>query len=129
MSAATCLLAICLAWFGSGPQWPLPTDVDCIEVNYTPRFTQVILWQWSADYNRYDCVGYWLIDDISRDLGGMPTQSASGWSYATYRGRAYRAPHVRETWTRNDRERDNARLHPPRWRLPELLSHEPEFLR
>lgn len=102
------ILAICLLL---GSVRGLPTDVDTIEVNHTPRFTQVILWRWSYDYNRNDCLGYW-VTNYERDL---PTQTGRFW-IGRWAGKVYRSRQMVESWTQNDPERDNAKLFPQAWR-------------
>jgi hypothetical protein len=90
-----------------GVSLPVAQPVDRIEVNHTRTFTQVVLWQWSHDYNRYDCAGYWVTDKIHE----MPTQNGGQWT-VMHDGKRYSSKQVVETFTRNDPERDNARLFP-----------------
>lgn len=99
---------------GSLGREQLPTTADTIEVNHTPRFSQVIIWQWSEDYNRLDCIDYWLINRSLHHLDEMPTGPLSpcGFWRANYGERKYQAKDYRETWTEHDPERDNARLFP-----------------
>lgn len=102
------ILAICILL---GSVRGLPVDVDTIEVNHTPRFTQVILWRWSYDYNRNDCIDYW----ISNQIEDMPTQRRGAW-HASHGKKQYRSRQMVESWTANDPERDNAKLFPQSWR-------------
>ena len=104
MIVAACLL------LGSIGRNPLVTiDVDAIELNHTPRFSQVIIWRWSEDYLRYDCQDYWLLQND--DLQGYPTR-CGGFTVAEHRGLRYRTKQFIERWTKNDPERDNASLFP-----------------
>jgi len=90
-----------------GVSLPVAQPVDRIEVNHTPTFTQVVLWNWSHDYNRYDCVGYWLTEKLYE----MPTTLGTR-STVMYQGKRYSTKQVVQTFTRNDPERDNAQLFP-----------------
>lgn len=85
--------------------------IDKIEVNHTPAFTQVILWDWSDDYVRYDVVGWWVVAQDS----DRPTQLSDLWR-VEYRGKRYSTRVCTQSWTRNDPERDNAKLFPQEWR-------------
>ena len=89
----------------------LPTIVDTIEVNHTSQFSQVVIWRWSHEYNRMDCVDYWLVNRSLAKLDELPTSHCGFW-IANYRNRDYRAKQMIETWTEHDPERNNATLFP-----------------
>ena len=85
--------------------------IDKMEINHTPAFTQVILWDWSEDYLRYDAVDWWL---ATKD-GDRPTQTGKLWR-VEYRGQRYSSKLYSETWTCEDRERASEKLFPQQWR-------------
>jgi len=90
-------------------------DVDLIEVNHKlgedgrEQFTQVIIWDWSHDYRRYDVVAWWLVSGNDE----LPCRTTCR---TVRQGWLIRAGDARETWTTNDPERDNRLLLPEKYR-------------
>lgn len=78
--------------------------------NGSEAFVQVIVWDWSPDYRRYDAQAWVMIEDwhwdgqrlIARAEGGRPLE---------FRGRLFR-----ETWTLVDPEVENRILFKERYR-------------
>jgi hypothetical protein len=99
-----CVLLLLAGSFGK----PAATPVDKIELNHTPNYTQVILWQWSHDYQRYDAVGWWMADRLELH----PTQHGQRWTATNSSGKVFTSRVFGESWTRNDPERINARFFP-----------------
>lgn len=88
--------------YGSQPY----RQVDFIEVNhrhdeYGNSLSQVIFWQWSPDYRRFNPVGW---DDISR-VSEYPVKVGDLW-VVKVNGRIVKSPMYRETWTNFDREKE-----------------------
>lgn len=93
--------------------WASPR-CDVLELNTvlnasgSAAYTQVILWEWSPDYRRLDCMGYVMVDNprqVWRTSRGL-------W----VNGREIVAPIVRVTVTRHDPERESSRLFPAQHR-------------
>lgn len=91
--------------------------VDLIEVNHSfdadgvLRYDQVIFYDWSPDYSRFDVLAWSLIDDE------LPTKLAGGrgWEFRwldrdAKRRRVVSSKFFRETWTIEDPERVQKRL-------------------
>jgi hypothetical protein len=100
-----------------GSAQPVNT-VDFFEVNHKldastgdVMFAQVIFWQWSADYQRYDAVGYAVIHDRDRS-DRWPVRTAGGSYEWRHAGARYRAQRCVESWTVYDPEQLNMRLFP-----------------
>lgn len=96
----------------------IPTQtVDLIELNhYRPAdgcqgFDQLIFWEYSPDYRRYDAMGFVIINEPCQ----LPAKDAQGYAVRVNRfGREYivRSAMYRETTTSSDPERLNLRLLP-----------------
>jgi hypothetical protein len=92
------------------------TVVDLMELNHVQvqtnpvmGYSQVILWQWSPDYRRYDCEGWYLVDP--KKLEGLPAWTGQRWT-ARRRGQQFHAKIFRETTTSYDPERESRKLKP-----------------
>ncbi len=93
-----------------------PTQtVDLIELNHYQSadgcqlFDQLIFWEWSPDYRRFDAMGWVILSETSQ----LPTKNAQGYAVRVNRfGRDYivRSAKYRETTTQNDPERVNLRM-------------------
>jgi len=110
------MIAIILALvLGSAQNAPLAQDVDLIEVNEVCRsdaepkyasYTQVILWNWSPDYRRYEVVSWYLVDCLEkmpRKVGKHYECQVKMWPVKNTI--VFRAPLYRETSTTHDPER------------------------
>jgi len=79
-------------------------QVDLVEVNHTHdadgkfRFTQIIAWNWSHDYRRYDVVTWWMPNNLSE--------------YQSKNGMRIIGQSKRQTWTNYDPEVRNRDLFP-----------------
>jgi hypothetical protein len=99
-----------------------PIEVDLIEFNHRCsaddclQFDQIILWEWSPDYRRYNAQHWFL----PRSLGEHPVKVGEFYQCSMVRldgGRAvYRAKLFRETWTLEDPERENIKVFPVEFR-------------
>ena len=95
-----------------------PTQtVDMIELNHYQSadgcqiFDQLIFWEWSPDYRRFNAMGWVILSEHSQ----LPTRNAQGYAVRVNRdGRDYivRSLRYRETHTTNDPERVNLKLLP-----------------
>lgn len=110
---------ICLAVSGVFSS-KLPYDrVDLIELNHRltdtheQSYRQIILWEWSPDYRRFEVVAWWLLQEQTPHL---PVRLKNGqwsitWCDSNRKAmREARANHFRETTTHYDPERMNALL-------------------
>jgi hypothetical protein len=89
-------------------------QVDLIELNHyfadgSHSFDQVIFYEWSPQYRRFDVLGYWLaekLEDYPIKIGD------SHYAFKNHEGRRQRITGklFRETWTTFDPERDQKRL-------------------
>ncbi len=94
-------------------------EVDLIELNHKyseegqHQYDQIIFWQWSPVFRRYDAVG-WILIDEKNGLCGYPVLTAGFWRCKfrihTGQGREYRSKMFRETITCVDPERENVKL-------------------
>lgn len=94
--------------------------VDLIELNRilddsgNVRIEQVILWEWSPEFRRYDVVAWRLVDG---DVMRLPYRLPSGeWCFRWHEPaaritREVRAKNYQETKTRHDPEIANQSLH------------------
>lgn len=82
---------------------------DLIEVNHTPNYTQVILWDWSEQHKRFH-VQHWYLDDEPHvdEVGDVRV--------IRLRNVRIVAELYRETWTKHDPERENSKLFPEKYR-------------
>ncbi len=111
------MLLLILCWLHGGVDLPRVQHVDLIELNHYQSdncqmgFTQLIFWEWSADYRRYHVVGW----TFPTNLKSIPQRSGGVFVCTLkYSERLYRvqAPLFRETETNFDPERRNLRLFP-----------------
>lgn len=85
------------------------THVDLIEINHLHdesgkhKSTQIILWDWSPDYRRYQVRAWWIPERLHDELSGLTITKRD----RTIVGRA-----VRETWTDYDPEVENRKVFP-----------------
>ena len=94
--------------------------VDLIELNHLHdecgkhTIDQVIFYEWSPDYRRFDVISYRLIeDDISKlpvRLPGNREYSVAWYDREARAFREVRSRHFRETWTKTDPEQQNKRV-------------------
>lgn len=96
--------------------------VDMLELNRYEtcgvlRLQQVIVWEWSPDYRRYNVI-CWL--GVTHKTVG-PIRVGNWWEIEAAdnqeRKMRFRSKIYRETVTSSDPERDNIRLHPLEMRL------------
>jgi len=107
------LFLVMIAMLASGAGTEPVKSIDMVEVNHFydhsgHRFDQVILWQWSHDYGRYDVVYWWLVNND----GDLPDGCL-----VRRDGHRYRAGFKRESWTLCDPESQNGKLFPSSLRL------------
>lgn len=87
-------------------------QVDLIELNHytsdigTLCYSQVIVWEWSPTYRRYDVRMWWIVEKDE-----APILRNGQYYFRTVRSAMYR-----ETHTRTDPERMNQKLLPPEQR-------------
>ena len=95
--------------------------VDLIEVNHRyydsgeEHFAQVILYQWSSDYQRLHVMHWWLVSN-----GPSVRYDANRKKYCARwkdRRRVVWSDTFRETWTEKDPERLNKRILEERYRI------------
>lgn len=93
------------------------TKVDLIELNHVTfesslGYSQVILWQWSPNYRRYDCVAWYLVDP--NKLHNLPQKIGQRWVArhrdTQNRDLQFHAKIFRETRTPYDPERESSKL-------------------
>lgn len=128
MVSSTLLLPLLL--MASGPQdnlCKLRERVDLIEFNHfyddlgRHAYDQVIFFEWSDEYLRYDVIAWCLVEN---DDGRLPVKTPSGGEYVVRWfdrdakvQREVRSRLFRETWTQFDPERLNKRLLEEKYRL------------
>lgn len=93
-------------------------QVDLIELNHfydelgRHAYDQVILWERSPDYNRFDVCDWWLVECLEE----FPCKC--GERFVVQHGaRCISSKLFRETWTYSDPERDNKKLLDEKYRL------------
>lgn len=83
----------------------------CYSWNGDHKFDQVILWDWSPEYRRWDAQFWVIVKDMD-----CPVEVAPGCHEFRYwsgdRRVVIRSPLYRETWTASDPERESAKLFP-----------------
>lgn len=90
------------------------TPVDMMEVSHVYRedgehcYTQLILWEWSPDYRRFNVMRWKLLDEPNE----YPKKRG-----ATYYVPGYKSRLFRQTWSQHDPEKRNKRLHSPEFRM------------
>lgn len=117
------LIAFLIYFVGSGAAAQPTQTVDLIELNHkycdvTGRlqFDQVIFWEWSPDYRRYDAVGWGLIND-RHSLDELPDKRGK-WYFCSVnwhrsgisKSQRFRALLYRETHTTYDPEQASRKL-------------------
>ena len=114
---ATWMLAIFM--LSGSSRVDVPIQVDLIELNHAQNregfhgFDQVIIWQWSPDYRRYDAQ-YWIAVG-PQCISEYPIAVGKQYQCISNRdGRriVFRSRMYRETWTEGDPERTNQKLFP-----------------
>lgn len=89
-------------------------QVDLIELNHCANdigslcYSQVIVWEWSATYRRYDVRMWWIVDKDE-----SPVLRNGQYYFRTVRSAMFRETH---TPSSNDPERMNQKLLPPEQR-------------
>ena len=99
------VIIVLAAWNQTKP----PVRCDAIEINEILDdagkvcLEQIVLWEWSPDYCRFDCIGFAICntDKIKRTSRGIE------WA-----GIHYVAPIVQHTVTRHDPEVESRKLFP-----------------
>ena len=94
--------------------------VDLIEANTTyyatgGKLDQIILWQWSSDYRRYDVLCWW---EVAKET--WPEKSNGAYQIAHPLGKLVRSRFYRRTWTERDPEIEQRKYLPSdkrQWRL------------
>mgnify|MGYP000536600162 CR=1 FL=1 len=106
------LVVVCVPLiFGVGIGRKQPAvRVDLVELNHfcpgeAYQFSQLIWYEYSAEYRRFHVVCWRLIEDSSE----RPVKTPRGW-LASLCGREVLATHYRETWTEKDPEMENQKL-------------------
>ena len=121
------MLKVLLALWLSSSHGQRPWDtVDCLEINHHSQFTQIIAWDWSYGYERFNVRHWWM---VTTGMPDRPRMIAGWWQYE-YRGPDFslrlRSRCFRETWTlHKDPEREDQALLPVRHRLPIRTKDEP----
>lgn len=101
-------------------------ECDLMELNHAvacdgvSRFDQVILWNWSPDYRRWE-VHYWAMVGTTGSLAEYPVAVGKRHECRlNHNGRRVlmRSRLFRETWTQGDPERENIKLFPVEMRRP-----------
>lgn len=113
---------------GSGRQVQTTHHADMVELNHhhdyktgKHSYDQVIFWEWSHDYKRYDVVAWTLVNKPEN----TPTKDPRGYRCEFDGKVVVYAKTMRESWTVVDPERSNQRLLPSEKRLgfkPEVTS-------
>lgn len=85
----------------------LPNEqFDMMELNhFRSQYSQVILYNWSHDYQRYDVEAWYLVEQPE----SYPTRT-NGRFEARYQNKHITAKYFIETWTNYDRERKQSAL-------------------
>lgn len=108
------MLVLLLALFLDGGSQPVK-HVGLIELNHcyscdgSHKFDQVILWERSPDYRRWDAHFWRIVKDLDAPIQIGPSfhEYSDGERKIVVRSALYR-----ETWTTTDPERDSAKLFP-----------------
>lgn len=114
--------AWCLSWVitvsTAGSRQESVGYCDLVEVNHrhdptngSLQFTQVIAWDWSPEYGRFDAQSWALISDWKRTETGVVVDVLGTDHVLRTRCRYYR-----ETWTNHDPERENTKVFPDKFR-------------
>jgi hypothetical protein len=89
---------------------------DLAEVNHyhdqagRHHFTQLIAWDWSPDFTRFDAQSWLMVESYERDIRSVVVISTSGERIELF------SKNYRETWTKHDPERENAKVFPINFR-------------
>jgi len=82
---------------------------DVIELNHVHdphdechRFTQIIVWNWKPQVNRYHVDGWWIVD--TSQLSQLPARNGSRWKVRRQDGVVVSARVYQETHSGYDRE-------------------------
>ena len=112
------VLALLLIVLGGSGMRTAINQVDMIELNHKCseneclQFDQVILWEWSPDYRRWNA-HHWF---LPRSLSEYPVKVGEfhQCTATTLDGKqfVFRSKMFRETWTFDDPERENIKVFP-----------------
>lgn len=97
-----------------GSYYEVQGRCDLVELNHRHdektgehQFTQLIAWDWSPEYNRFDAQGWALVTDWKRNANDVVVDVMM-----TPRIIRLRCDYYRETWTQHDPEVENQKLFP-----------------
>jgi len=89
---------------------------DLVEINHCHgadgehQFTQLIAWDYSPEYGRFDAQAWLMVESFDRLPMSVVVSTRDG------QRSCVRCKYFRETWTRHDPERENAKLFNPSMR-------------